>query len=178
MIDHVIWNNDTVALYDDVYAEMAEERMEGDYESSELDESEVWKRASALVDIYLEDEVANLNIDKKNNIFLVGNLQRWDGSHSAYKDLKTNNIGKALETAVSSFEGGNTFEVGIEDGKMLIKQWGHDNPVSPSVFEFRMVKGHKTVDDLVYKTDDDSHKTLIANSLALAEDIAKAYGWD
>ena len=177
-MDHVIWNNDAVALYDDVYAEMAEERIEGDYECSELDENEVWERVSALVDIYLEDEIANLNIDKKNNILLIGNLQRWDGSHSAYKDLKTNNIGKALEAAVSSFEGGNTLEIGVEDGKVLIKQLGHDNPVSPSVFEFRMVKDHKSVDELVCETDDDSHKTLIANSLALSEDVAKVYGWD
>lgn len=88
----------------------------------------------------LNDEAYNLSIDAGADIFLIGELQKWNGCGSAYADLETSNIGEAMKKAISKFSGDNDFEIFVEDGKMMISQLGHDNPVNPSVFEFRVVR--------------------------------------
>ncbi len=141
---------------DDLYFDLARERIQNEF----------------------EDEICNLDINMTGEIFLMGTLERWDGAHAAYKPLSAQNIGDAIKNAVNCFDGDNTFEIGIEDGKLLIKQWGHDNPTSPSVFEFRSVQDHKTLEDMIFAEDSDSHKTMLSHSVSPAKQVCDVYGWD
>ncbi len=160
---NLIWNNDACAIYDD---------LKKDPEYQKMNDTDLWSEAYHLVEDYLGDEVSNLNIDKDNKIILIGNVVHWNGSFSAYKILDTNNIGKALRQAISSFDGENSFEIYEEDGSLKLSQRGHDNPVSPSIIEFRVLT--TDFDEL----DNDKPETLIANSKSLGADAAKVYGWN
>lgn len=139
---HIIWdNNPTEDLFEEekiIYLEDNE-----DISEDEVDNELIWEFVYETIQSNLEAEEENLSsLTKPGEIFLIGTLERWDGSHRAYKNLSTKNVGEALEKAVSSFDGDNTFEISIEDKKMLIRQWGHDNPTNPSEFEFRFVKNY------------------------------------
>lgn len=89
---------------------------------------------------------------------------------SAYKELKTNNLGKALEEAIQSWEGDNSFEIYVEDGRMYISQRGHDNPTNPSVAEFRMLKP----DEELY----DGEANLLDITEPLGKIPSEVYGWE
>ncbi len=120
---------------------------------------------------YLEDEVMNLNVNCKGKIALVGKIARWNGVFPTYKILDTCNIGKSMVAAVGSFDGNNTFEIFVEDGKMMLHQYGHDNPTNPSAIEFRELK--PGVDEFDLENTDD----IIKNSLLLADRVCQVYGW-
>lgn len=170
---NLVWSNDAADLYDGIYAEIEEEEGE-----EIIDTSVVWDRCYEEIERNLEDEQANLNIDKDHNIFLIGTMERWCGSVSAYKDLHVRNIGEALEKAVTSFDGNDIIRIEVEGDKLFIKQWGHDNPVSPSIFEFRAVKDYNSLEDLIWNKESDSKEMLVNESVSLGADVSKIYGWD
>lgn len=136
-----------------------------------------WAEQTKMDDLVFEEENL-MDVKMPGEIFLVGVLERWNGSHSAYKSLKTNSVGNALREAVMSFGGDNSFEIAIEDGKVLIRQWGHDNPTNPSIFEFRSVKGCDSLDSLIYVEDKDDTEFLMKNSESPAKEICEVYGWE
>ncbi|MBO4847013.1 MAG: hypothetical protein J5525_12085 [Lachnospiraceae bacterium] len=158
-----IWNNDVCERYDYVSEE---------YSTDDYTESQLWDIAYDDVRNDLECSQMNLDIEKNGEIFLIGTLQRWNGSVSVHKNLNTRNIGEAMDRALDCFEGDNSFEIYCEDGKMLISQTGHDNPCNPSIMEFRALK-KGDFDDL----DDESGNCLLKNSVALAKDCSAVYGW-
>ena len=159
---HEIWNNDVCDLFD----ALKEDR---EYDET-VPDSEIWEEASELVWDYLGDEVSNLNKNLPGEVVLIGNKCRWNGTFSAYKQLGTNNLGKALEKAVQSFEGDNSFYIFCEGSRMLMTQTGHDNPTNPSMLEFRMLKPGK---ELYGKR---RYQMLITEPLA--EKCAEFYGWE
>ena len=143
-------------------------------ELSELSDQDYWDEAYRQIEDWFYTEMMNLDVKAPGKIILIGTMERWNGSFSAYKELGTDNIGEALEKAVQSFDGDNIFEAYCESdtGKMLISQTGHDNPTNPSVFEFRALK----VD--MYDLDDDSQKTLLEASEPIGRYAADVYGWE
>jgi hypothetical protein len=120
----------------------------------------------------LGDEVMNLNIELPNKVVLVGKLQRWDGVYSVHKVLETRNLGEAMESAVQCFEGDNTFTIYCEAGKMLLSQYGHDNPYNPTILEFRQLKPE--IRDEEY---DEWCADIYGVTIPLADKPAAVYGW-
>ena len=120
----------------------------------------------------LNDEAYNLSLDAGADIFLIGELQKWNGCGSAYADLETSNIGEAMKKAISKFSGDNDFEIFVEDGKMMISQLGHDNPVNPSVFEFRVVRPESDYCEIGL-----SYKENLKITRRIGDIVANVYGW-
>lgn len=120
----------------------------------------------------LNDEAYNLSIDTGADIFLIGELQRWNGRGSAYANLKTSNIGEAIKKAVALFSENDTIEVFVEDERMKISQLGHDNPVNPSVFEFRVVRPESDYCEIGL-----SHEENLKATRHIGDIVAKVYGW-
>ena len=112
------------------------------------------------------------HIDLEEDIFLIGVLQRWDGCGSAYADLETSNVGEAMEKAVSLFSGDDAIEIFVEDERMKISQLGHDNPVNPSVFEFRVVRPENDRREVGL-----SYKENLKITRRIGDIVANVYGW-
>lgn len=166
MEKRMIWNND-------VGIEMDALEKDGFFAESEItSEEEKMDAAYEHINTALNDEAYNLSIDTGADIFLIGELQRWNGRGSAYADLETSNIGEAIKKAISKFSGDNDFEIFVEDGKMMISQLGHDNPVNPSVFEFRVVRPESD-----YCKIGLSHEENLKATRHIGDIVAKVYGW-
>lgn len=120
----------------------------------------------------LNDEAYNLSIDAGADIFLIGELQRWNGRGSAYANLETSNIGEAIKKAVALFSKNDTIEVFVEDERMKISQLGHDNPVNPSVFEFRVVLPESGYCEIGL-----SHEENLKATRRIGDIVANVYGW-
>ncbi len=155
-----IWDNDVCEAFENILAE-----------DPEIDEEQAWEDAYLSVSEWLADEVTNLDVEAKGSLIAVGTLERWNGSCKAYKELDTCNIGKAIEKVIEAFSGDNAFNVYEEAGKLLVSQTGHDNPVSPSVFEIRELTCD--MDEL----DDYNQCSLIANSKPCGCYACEVYGW-
>lgn len=162
MEKRMIWNND-------VCSEMNALEKGGFFAESEIkSEEEKMDAAYEYISNALSDEVSNLDIDLEEDIFLIGVLQRWDGCGSAYADLETSNVGEAIKKAVSLFSEDDTIEIFVEDERMKISQLGHDNPVNPSVFEFRMVRPCEI---------GLSHEENLKMTRRIGDIVADVYGW-
>ena len=129
-----LWNSSECNMFDIIKNDI--EEFFPDCVEDEISDDMVWDLAYEEIVNDLDCLKSNLDIDVDGNLILVGTLQRWSGAYTAIKDLNTKNIGDAISIAIGAFGGDNTFNIDLEDGKLLIKQWGHDNPTSPSVFEF------------------------------------------
>ena len=164
---HIIWHNDACLMFDDVKQDLKE-----DPEQKSLTEEEIWNEVYDLINIELDDMTQILDITTEHKIILVGIMERWDGAKAAYKETDFNNIGQALRAATSYFNGDNTFEIYVEEDSLKISQTGHDNPVNPSVFEFREL----TTDP--EELEDNTVKTLLAHSKPLGDRVTEIYGWE
>lgn len=164
MEKRMIWNND-------VYSKMNALEKDGFFAESETEEEKM-NETYEYISNALSDEAANLDIDLEEDIFLIGVLQRWDGCDSAYADLETSNIGEAIKKAVSLFSGDDTIEIFVEDERMKISQLGHDNPVNPSVFEFRVVRPENNYYEIGL-----SHEENLKMTRHIGDIVANAYGW-
>ncbi len=140
---HVIYDNDVCQMYDDIKENISDFFPDLDEDDNTPSDEEIWELAYEEVEDRLGDEQMNLDKELSGEIVLIGTYERWNGSFNVYKGLGTNNLGKALEKAVASWSGDNSFEIYVENGRMYISQRGHDNPTNPSVMEFRMLKPDK-----------------------------------
>ncbi len=166
MEKRMIWNND-------VGSEMDALEKDGFFAESEItSEEEKMDAAYEHINSVLADEVSNLDVDLEGDIFLIGVLQRWDGCGSAYTNLETSNVGEAIKKAVSLFSGDDAIEIFVEDGRMKISQLGHDNPVNPSVFEFRVVRPENNYCEIGL-----SHEENLKMTRRIGDIVANVYGW-
>lgn len=179
MNKNLVWSNDADEVYDQilkdsvVYEELVGEPMPEDI--SQVDDTVIWQAAYDDVQRQFEDEQANLDIDLPGEIFLVGTIERWNGKYGAYKPLGTANIGQALSRACASFDGDNSFEIYVTGSKLILEQRGHDNPVNPSVVEFRALKNGDM--DAFTASHVDTTANLKRNSLSLGKRVGEVYGW-
>ena len=166
MKKRMIWNNDVCSEIDAL-------EKDGFFAESEItSEEEKMDAAYEHISNALSDEAANLDIDLKEDIFLIGVLQRWDVCGSAYTNLETSNVGEAIKKAVSLFSGDDAIEIFVEDERMKISQLGHDNPVNPSVFEFRVVRPESDYCEIGL-----SRKENLKATRRIGDIVAKVYGW-
>lgn len=166
MEKRMIWNND-------VCSEMNALEKDDFFAESEItSEEEKMDAAYEHINTALNDEAYNLSIDAGADIFLIGELQRWNARGSAYANLETSNIGEAIKKAVALFSENDTIEVFVEDERMMISQLGHDTPVNPSVFEFRVVRPESDYCEIGLSRE----KNLKATR-RIGDIVANVYGW-
>lgn len=163
----IIYSNDVCSRYD--YLKECRDNGEESFEN--CTDEDLWGIAYEMVETDLEDEMMNLDREPGGEIIIKGSLQRWNGRYSVHKALGTANLGEAMQKAMACFGGDSTIEIYVEDGKMLLTQYGHDNPVSPSVMEFLVLNRDVDADDL----DPDEFED---NSFSPAQTVADIYGWD
>lgn len=167
MSKHVVYTNDACSEYDYLKdcRDNGEEALEG------YTDDDLWRLAYENIDMYLQDEISNLNIDMNRPIVLVGALQRWNGRFPASKSLNTDNIGEAVRNAINSFDGENNIEIYVQNRGLYISQTGHDNPVNPSVFQFKSYIGE------IDPEDDDLFAKKNVRSTSIAKAVCEVYGW-
>ena len=166
MKKRMIWNNDVCSEIDTLEKDgfFAESKITSEEEKMDI----AYERINSV----LADEVSNLDVDFEGDIFLIGEFQRWNGRGSAYANLETSNIGEAIKKAVALFSENDTVEVFVEDERMKISQLGHDNPVNPSVFEFRVVRSENSRYEIGL-----SYKENLKVTRRIGDIVAKVYGW-
>jgi len=163
-----IWNNDVVAMFADI------EKNKADYfeTEDEITDDMIWERAYEEVEELLNCEKSNLNISLNGKAIAIGKISRWNGTASAHKICESNTIGEVISEVISSFEGENSFSVDISEGELVITQYGHDNPTSPSIIKVREMTAD--YDDL----ESYSTEILMENSRSIAKQICDVYGWE
>ena len=171
---HIIWSNDVCTEFDEL-----KKSYEDNFNSQEIDEmpnnDTIWDEVYDNIETWFDDEMINLNINTNNKIVLVGNICRWDGKRPAYHFTDDKNIADAVKTAISSFQGDNTFELYIENNTMCLSQLGHDNPCNPSIIEFREINP-KYLDeygDIEFQNNAD----ILKKTTSFAEKVKNVYGW-
>ncbi len=157
----VIFTTDACDIYDN---------LRKDSEFEEASDNEIWELAYEEISNIVDDECNyNLNIDLNGDIILVGDIVRWNGAYPAHRETRTHNIGKAILDAMSAFDGDNKFTVYVQDGKVLLEQYGHDNPMSPSIVEFRVLNSN--YDDFEARDWDEVSDPITPY-------VNKVYGWE
>lgn len=172
MNKYTIWHNDKSEIYENVKAQRLEDiEEEFGQTNPELDENELWQAAHEDIYNWFMDEMNKLDINTDGEIILVGSVNDWVGKHNAYLRTNINNIGFAINRAVKSFDEDDNLEIYIEGNKLLLSQKGHDNPVNPTIAEFRILTVN--FDDL----PNDCINTLIDNSISIGKRCAKEYSF-
>lgn len=86
--DHLIWSNYHLDLED----------WQDDLQAmhSDASDSELFQIMCDINDTYLDDERANLDIQLDRPILVIGNIERWNGRVSGYKEIQSGNIKDCL----------------------------------------------------------------------------------
>lgn len=90
MKEHIIWTN-TNLDYKDWRADL-------ETQYPDLSEEEQIDMMHTINAEYLNDERANLNIQLSRSILVIGDIGRWNGRFSGYKEIKSGNIADCLST--------------------------------------------------------------------------------
>lgn len=181
MAKHTIWNGDAVQHYgwlkehpDDIRDAL------GLDDDAEVTNDMLWDEAYCNIEADYDAECANLNIDTGMEIIAIGDLQRWNGRFSAYKELRATNIAAIVRFAGEQAAHGNTVHLYVEDGEIKLSMTGHDNPTSPTVMVFRGVKSEtakERVTNAFYHNAENRWHVARYNSVKLGRFPAKVYGW-
>lgn len=159
---NILWDNDVDAEFDAI----AKAPIEFGLNDTDAD-AVLWQAAQDRVDQALDDLVDQCDVDVSGEIFLIGTLQKWDSSHEVFESLDTKNLGKALCNAMLKFKGDNSFEIYLKDNHLYLSQRGQDNPVNPTIMEFRVARGQFVGGETKY---------LKKSSMTLGKKIQDALG--
>ena len=162
---HNIWSNDVNAEFD---------TLKENYKNNNKDISDesIFDEAYHNIDINLEDTLANLDIDCPNNIILIGNLVRWNGTYDAHKETNTKNLAEAIKIALNSFGNDNSFDLYVENDNLYLAQLGHDNPVNPSIFKFKYL-----IPNFEDNFDPSNKNDLMFKTTGVGKSVSEIYGW-
>lgn len=136
-----LWNNYLLPRYRNLRDEIEED----------VTTEKLWEMAQDKVQDDLEEEVNLLDKLVDGNIYLIGTMQMNNEALAASRPLGTNNVGKAIKTAVDAFKGDKAINVYVADGELVISVDDRGESSFPSVFSFRCVPEGTTgkADELV-----------------------------
>ena len=149
-----IWNNDLLPRYRN-YLE-------------QYDEDKAWDAARQEIADSLENEADELDKYVDGTICLVGTMQKYGVARAACRDLKTDNVGKAISKAVHGFKGDNKLSLYLAEGELVLSQWNSENPDTPSVFSFRCVDPADIADGA---------DAVAERSTSIAPIVKRVHGW-
>jgi hypothetical protein len=134
------------------------------------DESEQYEAMYELNNIYLEDELMNLDCELPGNILVIADLGLWNGRRAGYKEMG-NNLNNVLKTFCGEY-----CEVYYDGHNIVASDSHHDGT---NYYEFRLIRDDKNIDVLKDKIyNDDFSRTDINNyTRSLAPFVKEIYGW-
>lgn len=165
--DHLIWSNYHLDI-DDWRDDLLEEH-------PDASESELWQLMCEQNDSYLDDERVNLNIQMSAPILVIGDLGRWNGRFSGYKEIPSGNIRDCLysDTDYSTWYVDRLGDLRCD----AVHHDGTDHYLyrayKPGVTETQIERLKERIYDGVATRADITRITR-----RLGDDIGKVYGWD
>ena len=164
--DHLIWSNYHLDLddwRDDLLAE-----------NPDASETELYQMMHETNDSYLADERVNLNIQLSRPILIIGDLGRWNGRFSGYKEITSGNIKDCLYSDTDY----STWYVD-RLGDLRCEAIHHDGT---NHYLYRVYKPGITdaqIDRLKEKIYDGiaTRSDITRITQRLGDDIGKVYGW-
>lgn len=164
--DHIIWSDYDLDLED--WRESLEEEFPG-YSEDELYEKMVDSNNENLF-----DERLNLNIQLSRSIIVIGDLGRWNGRVSGYKEIQSGNIQDCLYSETDY----NTWYVD-KDGDLRCDAVHHDGT---NHYLYRVYKDSASEEDIEDLKDKIycgkcTRKDIEDVTERLGDDIGKVYGW-
>lgn len=164
--DHLIWSNYHLDL-DDWREDLL-------VDNPEASESELYQMMYEPNDSYLADERVNLNIQLSRPILIIGDLGRWNGRFSGYKEISSGNIRDCLYSDTDY----STWYVD-RLGDLRCDAIHHDGTnhylyrvYKPGVTDAQIDRlKEKIYDGVATRTD------VTRITQRLGDDIGKVYGW-
>lgn len=164
-----IWSNRDINPADWVesYKETAE--INGWDEDTDS-ENNLWDYIHEMLSIYLDDEIANLNIITNGRILVIGDLGLWDGRKQGYQIF-----GKNVN---SIFKSHYDYTEWYSDGYNIRAIDVHHDGVN--YYEFREIREDRNIQNLldaIYNGEKITRKKLNYYTKSLHPYVAKVYGW-
>lgn len=167
---HTIWSNINLDIEDwreDFEMFRADNGIEEEFDDDELRE---WVENTNAN--YLDDERANLNVEVDGEILVIADFGLWDGKHTVYKMLKSNNIKDILYSECDLVKW-------YSDGKDIrFKGVHHDGT---NEYLYRIVKEDSGIDeflDKIYNQEPITDEEIEKYTKSLYPYVAKVYGWE
>ena len=168
--EHIIFDNTNVNEED--YREAFEDYCEmNGYEEGEKDLSEY---VQETLDMYLEDEYANLNKELNGNILVIADLGFWDGRRSGYQIINRNNL-NAIFNVLGSDYGYFKFYCDRYDVKAELHH--HDGTHYLTFREIREGKDITNLTDKLYEQEEVTQKEITRYTKSLKPYVKQIYGW-
>ena len=168
-MEHTIWSNLDLNIEDwreDFKMFRADDGIDEDFDDDELYD---WMENTNAV--YLDDERANLDVEVDGEILVIADLGLWDGRHSAYKILESNNIKDILYSECDLAKW-------YSDGKDIrFKGVHHDGTNN---YLYRVIKDDSDIDeflDKIYNQKPITDSEIEKYTESLYPYVAKVYGW-
>lgn len=164
--DHLIWSNYHLDL-DDWRADLLTEH-------PDASESDLYQMMYDQNDSYLDDERVNLNIQLDGPILVIGDIERWNGRASGYREIQSGNIRDCLyaDTDYSTWfvdrKGDLRCDAIHHDGRNHYLYRAY----KPGVTEAQIERLKEKIYDGVATRADIARVTQ-----RLGDEIGKVYGW-
>lgn len=123
-----------------------------------------------LLDMYLEDERANLNVNADGRILIIADLGLWNGRRQGYKIL-----GRKVSDILS--DDADYIEWYGDGHNIRATATHHDGT---NYYEYRVIREDRNIDkllDAIYNGEEITRKKLNYYTKSLYSDVAKVYGW-
>ena len=166
---HTIWSNLDLNIEDwreDFKMFREEDGIEEEFDDDELSEWAYNTNADCL-----DYERANLNIEVDGEILVIADLGLWDGRHSAYKMLESNNIRDILYSDCNLAKW-------YSDGKDIRFKGLHHDGINN--YLYRVVEDGSDIDELldkIYNQEPITDEEIEKYTKSLHPYVAKTYGW-
>lgn len=162
----MIWSNMDLEIedYEDYFLE--EEEISGE----KLTNEEKHMMMHDLNNMYIEDEMDNLNIELNGRILVLADLGLWNGRRQGYKVIH-GNLSEIFDT------GCDFVEWFVEDGELRSRQVHHDGT---NHLVYREINEDRDIDKLLgmlYNGEEISNQRLSSYTRSLAPVVQKCYGW-
>lgn len=163
MKKNMIWSNMNldIADWEDYFTEEFDD---------ELTEDEKYEKMHSLNNLYIEDEIENLNVPLNGRILVIADLGLWNGRRQGYKILD-GNLNNIFSTNAE------LTEWYVEDGELRSTQVHHDGT---NYLIYREIKEDRDLDkltDMLYNGEEVSKQRLSSYTRSLAETVNNEFGW-
>lgn len=173
---YIIWSDDPIRQepFEEYKKRIAEDCPELIDDASD---HELMLRQAEEIDLWLDDERANLNICLGHPILAIGDLGRWNGRVPGYKLLPSGNIRDCLQSCTDSMSY-DTFYV-TKQGEFKLDEHHHDGT---NYVTYRVLRPGVTESQLNDLLTDICCGTATSQKIErltrrIGPDIAKVYGW-
>ena len=165
--DHLIWSNHHLDLEDwrDALLE----------DHPDATESELYPMMYDLNDDHLADERINLNIQMERSILVIGDIERWNGRVSGYKEIPSGNVKDCLYADTDY----STWYVDRK-GDLRCDAIHHDGRNHYLYRAYRTGATEAQIERLKEKIYDGiaTRADITRITQRLGDDIGKVYGWN